>query len=167
MEFDFWPFLKFMIDHGRWQPGFPLGGPIGSEVYNNPGLSNRYSRPAGEAVVHGISHWVKSDLPPKKPIPPITLSTAQDRLKIKLTDIFSLPMMRRPIKGEVETHTWPPITPMFKLVSNTNGNILDATIENDTLVLKGKSKGHAILTIRCYDTFHEWFDDKLFSIEVK
>ena len=168
ITFDFWPFLKFMIDHKKWPAGYPLGGPIGSEVYNNKDLSNQDSRPAGETVIYKISHWIKTDLPPKKPIAPVVLSSANTSVTLNLKDIFSLPMMRLPIKGEAETHKWPALNPKFKIVGKYNKSIVLAGVKDDNLILKaGRVKGSLKLKIRCCDTFHEWYDDKIFSVTVK
>ena len=165
-SFDFWPFLKFMIDHKGWEAGFPIGGPIGNEVYSNPNLSSEDSRPAGETLVRRISHWVQSDLPPKKTIGIITLKP-NSMFTVNLKDIFTLPMMRPRALGEPISHKWPQFNPKFEVRSDYDTTILKAKIEGHELILSsGNCTGTVKLTVRCYDKFHQWYDEKQFPVKI-
>jgi hypothetical protein len=165
IKFDFWPFLKFMIDQKGWVPGFPLGGPLGNEIYNNKELSNNFSRATGFVKINRISHWIVSDLPPKKEIPKFC-TNRNKCLEINLKDYFSLPMMRKPIRGELPSHKWPKIDPKFKLLQKSKAGVASCSLTGEKLNIKGLSKGTATLTVRCYDEFHEWYDDKEITVIV-
>jgi hypothetical protein len=166
-SFDFWPFLQFMIDEKGWKPGSPLGGPIGNEIYSNADLSNKDSRPAGETVIHSISHWVKTDLPLKNGGKPITLKIKDGVQTIQLGSLFSLPGMRGNPRYAPESFKWPALKPKYKLLKMKNLRANRCVLKGGELRISPKSPGTFKLLIKCYDSFHEWYDDKIFTIIVK